>query len=68
MTIRVAIYPEGTRIQVSRGQLPMDPHLIDRIGTVIELSLYRPGRYGVVLDGEDRVREFREDELSRVEA
>jgi hypothetical protein len=46
----------------------MDPHLIGRSGTVIELSLYRPGRYGVVLDGEDRVREFREDELSRFEA
>lgn len=67
MTIRVAVYPVGTRVRISRGRLPMDPQLIGRPGTVLELSIYRPGRYGVVLDGEERVREFREDELSALE-
>jgi hypothetical protein len=30
---------------------------------VVELSDYRPGRYGVVLDGEEQVRDFHESEL-----
>lgn len=66
MTLHVAVHPQGTRIQVRRGRLPMNPALLGRSGTVVELSDYRPGRYGVVLDGEDEVREFREDELGRL--
>jgi hypothetical protein len=65
MTLHVAIHPQGTRIEIRRGSMPMDPALVGRTGTVVELSDYRPGRYGVVLDGEDRTREFREDELRR---
>lgn len=44
----------------------MAASLIGSTGTVVELSVYRPGRYGVVVDGEEIVREFREDELQRV--
>ena len=67
MTLHVAVHPQGSRVKVRRGRLPMNAALIGRSGTVVELSDYRPGRYGVVLDGEDEVREFREDELSRLE-
>lgn len=67
MTLHVAVHPQGSRVKVRRGRLPMNAALIGRSGTVVELSDYRPGRYGIVLDGEDDVREFREDELSRLE-
>lgn len=65
MNLHVAIYPQGTRIVIRRGRMPLDSALIGRTGTVVELSEYRPGRYGVVLDGEEQTREFREDELVR---
>ena len=68
MTLHVAVHPQGTRVRLRRGRLPMDPGLTGRTGTVVELSDYRPGRYGVVLDGEEAVREFREDELERADA
>ncbi len=41
----------------------MDPDLLGRTGMVLEPKDDRPGKYGVVLDGEDRLREFAEDEL-----
>lgn len=68
MTLPVAVHPQGSRVKVRRGRLPMDPTLVGRTGTVVELSAYRWRRYGIVLDGEDEVREFKEDELDRVEA
>jgi hypothetical protein len=68
MTLHVAIHPQGTRVRIVRGRVPMDAGLIGRTGTVVELSDYRPGRYGVVLDAEEAVREFREDELQRAES
>jgi hypothetical protein len=66
MTLHVAVHPQGTRVEVQRGALPIAAEVIGRPGTVVELSDYRPGRYGVVLDGEEQVREFREDELARI--
>ncbi|MBT8338276.1 MAG: hypothetical protein KJO11_16935 [Gemmatimonadetes bacterium] len=66
MTLHVPIHPEGTRIEIRRGRMPLDSALVGRTGTVVELSDYRPGRYGVVLDGEEQIREFREDELHRI--
>ncbi len=44
----------------------MDPDLLGRRGVVVEVNDYRPGRYGVVLDGEDAVRDFNEDELEAI--
>jgi len=67
MTLHVAVHPQGSRVKVRRGRLPMNAALIGRTGTVVELSDYRPERYGVVLDGEEEVRDFREDELSRLD-
>ncbi len=66
MTVPVALYPPGTRITVQRGRLPMDPALVGRTGLVVEVSSYRHHRCGVVLDGEEQVREFREDELVKI--
>ena len=51
-------------VKIRRGRMPLDPAFVGRTGTVVELSDYRPGRYGVVLDGEEQTREFREDELA----
>jgi len=45
----------------------MDPDLLGRAGMVLETKDDRPGKYGVVLDGEDRVRDFAEDELELLE-
>ena len=61
--IRTFRFAQGTRIHVRRGRYPMDPALIGRTGVVIETDDYRPDRYGVVLDEEDEVRDFNEDEL-----
>jgi hypothetical protein len=61
--IRTYRFPQGTRVRVRRGRWPMDPALIARTGLIVETDDYRPQRYGVVLDEEDEVREFAEDEL-----
>lgn len=64
--MRIYIYPRGTRVQLRRGKFPIDPKLLGREGLVVEVDEYHPGRYGVVLDGESRIREFSEDELEAV--
>ena len=56
-------YPEGTRVEIRRGAFPMSADLVGRQGLVVEVDDYRKGRYGIQLDGEDRVRDFAEDEL-----
>jgi hypothetical protein len=63
MTLHTAVHLAGTRVVVQRGRFPMDPDLLERAGVVVELSDYRPQRYGVVLDGEEQVRDFHESEL-----
>lgn len=63
MTLHAPVHPQGSRVTVCRGRFPLDPRLQGRTGTVVELSDYRPGRYGVVLDGEEQVRDFHESEL-----
>ncbi len=59
------IYPEGTRVRIRRGKQPLDPSMEGRIGLVVHTDLRNAKRYGVTLDGEDRVRTFLEDELER---
>lgn len=63
MTIPIAVIPLGARVRVKRGQLPSDPALLGRTGTVVEASEYTPARYGVALEGEAQVRVFALDEL-----
>jgi hypothetical protein len=62
------LYSQGTRVRIRRGQFPMDPALSGRSGLIVEYDDYRPQRYGVVLDGEEDVRDFAEDELEPLEA
>lgn len=61
--IHAPIYPQGTRVRVKRGRFPMDADLVGRPGIVVQVDDHRPGRYGVVLDGEEQTRDFAEDEL-----
>jgi hypothetical protein len=63
MTLHAPVHPQGSRIRVRRGRLPMNPSLLGRTGTVVELDEYQPGKYAVVMDGEDEVLELAQDEL-----
>lgn len=65
--IHAPIFPQGTRVRVKRGRFPMDSTLVDRTGLVVQVDDHRPERFGVVLDGEEEVRDFAEDELEVVE-
>ncbi len=67
MTVPMAVIPLGARVRVKRGQLPADPALVGRMGTVVEASEYTPARYGVALDGEVQVRVFALGELDIVQ-
>jgi len=65
--IRTPLFPRGTRVRIRRGRFPLDPDLVGRTGTVVEVDERRPERLGVVLDGEEEVRGFAEEELVDVE-
>lgn len=58
-----SLIPEGTRVRVRRGAMPLSPDLIGCSGTVVDASEYRPHSYGVALDGDREVRRFAPDEL-----
>ncbi len=63
MTVPITVIPFGARVRVKRGQMPVDPALLGRAGTVVEASEYTPARFGVTLDGEAQVRVFALGEL-----
>lgn len=63
MAIRIAPLPEGARVQVVRGNLPQDPAVPGRAGTVVAASEYRHNQVGVLLDGDTAVRWFMPTEL-----
>ncbi len=63
--MRTFRHPQGTVVRIRKGSFPLDPTLVGRVGVVVQLDEYHPDRYGVVLEGESEVREFREDELTR---
>lgn len=65
MTLHAALFPQGTRVRVRAGRLPMDPELPGKLGTVVATDDYRPGHYSVLLDGESDARTFAQDELER---
>lgn len=66
--IHTPIHPQGSRVRIRRGRFPMDGDLVGRMGLVVRIDEHRPRRYGVVLDGEEEVRDFAEDELELVES
>ena len=61
--IRTFRFAQGTRVRVRRGRWPIDPTFLGRTGVIVGTSEYRPDRYGVVLDEEEEMRAFAEDEL-----
>lgn len=65
--IHAPLFPQGTRVRVKRGRFPMDAGLVGRTGLVVQVDDHRPGRFGVVLDGEEEERDFAQDELEVVE-
>lgn len=65
MTLHAPVFPQGTRVKVRQGRLPMDAALPGRMGTVVTVDDYRPRHYGVLLDGDSDPRDFSQDELTR---
>jgi hypothetical protein len=65
--MKAFLYQDGTQVRIKQGIFPMESDLIGRTGVVVETDDYRPGRYGVVLDGESLIRDFSEDELEPIE-
>jgi hypothetical protein len=63
MAIRIAPLPEGARVRVVRADLPQDPVVTGRAGTVVSSSEYRHNQVGVLMDGEHAVRYFMPTEL-----
>ncbi|HWV58672.1 MAG TPA: hypothetical protein VNZ57_14545 [Longimicrobiales bacterium] len=63
----VALIPQGTRVRVQRGKLPLAPGEIGRVGTVVDASEYSAHRYGVLLDGELELRYYTPEELVVIE-
>lgn len=68
MAVVGALIPEGTRVRVRKGPLPLDPAVVGRVGSVVEASVYRAHRYGVILDGDAEARFFAPEELEVIEA
>jgi len=67
MTVPIFIHPPGTRIRLRRGRNPIDAAVLGQTGLVVHVDDYRPGYYGVTLDGESEIRVFAEDELVAVD-
>ena len=61
--VRVQRYPQGTRVVICRGGLPLEPEVVGRVGTIIRHDSEVEDRYAVQLDGESDLRLFAEDEL-----
>lgn len=62
-----SLLQQGTRVKVRRAEMPLESGLVGRTGMVVDSDPYRPNRYGVVLDGEDKVRYFAPGELAHAE-
>lgn len=63
MAVPIVVVREGTRVRVRRAEIPQDPRLTGRAGTVVTASEYHVDRLGVVLDGEPEVHVFMPAEL-----
>lgn len=63
MAIPMAKLPEGTRVRIRRTNVPLEPGLEGRTGTVVIASDYATKRLGVLLDGDDTIRIFMPEEL-----
>jgi hypothetical protein len=68
MAIHIPPLPEGTRVRVRQADLPQEPAVTGRLGTVVSASEYTAHEIGVVLDDENTLRWFTPDELEVTEA
>ncbi|MCI0434144.1 MAG: hypothetical protein L0271_10990 [Gemmatimonadetes bacterium] len=68
MAIRMARLPEGTRVRIRQGELPLDAGLAGRTGVIIAASDYGDERLGVQLDDESSVCVFAPCELEVIDA
>lgn len=63
MSVAIPLFSEGTRVEVQRGEVPIDPAIVGRVGTVIKASPYAINSYGVMLDGDEDLHYFSYSEL-----
>ncbi len=61
--MKISLFPQGTRVRVRQGRLPMDAALVGRTGLVLGHDRSVPDKVHVQLDDEDRLRVFTEEEL-----
>ncbi|MEN8376413.1 MAG: hypothetical protein ABFS34_13280 [Gemmatimonadota bacterium] len=67
MGIALPAFPQGTRVRVRRGGLPLEEGLVGRTGVVIQATQYARTRAGVLLDDEREARFFDASELEVTE-
>jgi len=67
MAIEMARFPEGTRVRIRMWNVPQEPGVTGRTGTVVSASDYSANRLTVMLDGEEGERVFAPAELEVVE-
>jgi hypothetical protein len=63
--MKISLFPQGTRVRIRKGPLPLDPALEGRTGLVLGHDRAVPDKVSVQLDGEPRIRAFLDDELER---
>lgn len=61
--MRIQRHPDGTRVHIKRGRLPIDPSTLGRVGVIVQRDERTSDKYAVQLDGESELRIFAEDEL-----
>lgn len=61
--VRIQRHPEGARVRIRHGRLPIDPSTLGRGGVIVQPQERTSDRYVVQLDGETELRIFAEDEL-----
>jgi hypothetical protein len=67
MSIEMAPLAEGTRVKIRMSNLPQDPAVTGRLGTVVSADDYHASRLGVKLDSEEQTRVFAPAELEVIE-
>jgi hypothetical protein len=67
MSIEMARFPEGTRVRIRMSNLPQDPGVTGRTGTIVVASDYHANRLTVMLDGDEQERVFAPAELEVIE-
>jgi hypothetical protein len=63
MAIPWAPIPEGTRVKVKQSNIPQDPMLLGKTGTVVAVTEYQTQSVGVALDESTDVHYFTPAEL-----